>query len=335
MHDQRAELAQSNDMDEANVTDFARDGLNIPLAVAAPLHLEATVRVLQRRPSNPVELWDEDRFLCVFPTAEGLVVTAVENRGSIDAPDVRLTIVAGSPSPGTQREIARGVQRMLALELDPQPLADAAQRVRSLRATALALRGMRPPRFASLFETFVNVIPFQQLSLDAGIAILTRLVDRFGEHLTHDRRRFAAFPAPSAIAAARLSTLLACGFSRGKAEALRALATAIDSGEIDEQGIASLGTHEALTKLLELPGIGPWSAALVLLRGFGRLEVFPPGDSGATRGLNALLKLRASGSLQRVVERFGDYRGYLYFCSLGGSLLAKGLIHPAAAATER
>jgi DNA-3-methyladenine glycosylase II len=80
---------------------------------------------------------------------------------------------------------------------------------------------------------------------------------------------------------------------------------------------------------MELPGIGPWSAALVLLRGFGRLEVFPPGDSGAQRGLNALLRLRTPESLARVVDRFGEYRGYLYFCGLGGSLLAKGLIHAA------
>jgi DNA-3-methyladenine glycosylase II len=317
-------------MNGADVTDFATDGMAIRLPTVAPLHLEATVRVLQRRPSNPVEIWDEDRFLRGFATAEGLVVTAVENRGSVDSPDIRLTFVAGNPSAETQREIARRLRQMLALDLDPAPLAKAAERVPSLRATALALRGMRPPRFASLFETFVNVIPFQQLSLDAGIAILTRLVDRFGEHLLHGERRFAAFPSASAIAAARLPALLACGFSRGKAQALRGLAAAVDSGELDEGAIARLSTSDALTKLLELPGIGPWSAALVLLRGFGRLEVFPPGDSGATRGLNALLRLRAAGSLPRVVERFGDYRGYLYFCALGGSLLAKDLIHPAA-----
>jgi DNA-3-methyladenine glycosylase II len=203
-------------------------------------------------------------------------------------------------------------------------------RVRSLRATALALRGMRPPRFASLFETLLNVIPFQQLSLAAGIATVGRLVDRFGEHVTHEQRRFAAYPTAGALAAARVPALLACGLNRTKAFALRELARRVECGELDEQAIAQLGTSDALERLIELPGIGPWSAALVLLRGFGRLEVFPPGDSGAQRGLNALLKLRTPGSLGRVVERFGDYRGYLYFCALGASLLAKGLIHPLA-----
>jgi DNA-3-methyladenine glycosylase II len=70
---------------------------------------------------------------------------------------------------------------------------------------------------------------------------------------------------------------------------------------------------------------------VVLLRGLGRLDVFPPGDVGAERGLRALMHLGPAASLSRRVERFGAYRGYLYFCALGGSLLGKGLIHTASA----
>jgi DNA-3-methyladenine glycosylase II len=173
------------------------------------------------------------------------------------------------------------------------------------------------------------VVPFQQLSLDAGTAIVNRLVERFGEHVLLDDRRFATFPTASSIAGARLPTLLKCGLSRSRAESLRQIAKAIDGGELTEGTIAQLSTRDALRTLMELPGIGPWSAAVVLLRGFGRLEVFPPGDAGAARGLNALLCLRTPTALDRVVEGFGDCRGYLYFCGLGGSLLAKGLIRAA------
>lgn len=90
-------------------------------------------------------------------------------------------------------------------------------------------------------------------------------------------------------------------------------------------------SQQAMKALLELPGIGPWSAALVLLRGFGRLDVFPPGDAGAARGLGSLLHLDEHTSVDRAVERFGDRRGYLYFCGLGASLVARGLIQPAPA----
>jgi DNA-3-methyladenine glycosylase II len=292
------------------------------------LHLEATVRVLQRRPSSH-EVWEEDRWLRVFTTAEGLVLTGVANRGSIDAPDVRLSFLSGTPSAATRRSIGQSVEKVLGLSVDPVPLLAAATRLPALRPTALALRGMRPPRFATLFETFGCVVPFQQLSLDAGAAIVGRLVERFGERVVHGGRSFQAFPTAQTVASARLPALLACGFSRSKAESLRALARAVDAGELGEESIEPLATEEAIERLVALPGIGPWSAALVMLRGFGRLEVFPPGDSGAMRGLTSLLRLRKPEALERVVARFGEYRGYLYLCGLAGSLLAKGLIHPA------
>jgi DNA-3-methyladenine glycosylase II len=307
------------------------DVAGVRLPTAAPFHLEATVRVLQRRPSKH-ELWEQSRYSRVFATTDGLVLTSVENCGSIDAPDVRLSFLAGAPSADTRRNLEQTIRKMLGLAVDPGPLQAAAGHLRALRSTALALRGMRPPRFATLWDSFAQVVPFQQLSLDAGAAIIRRLVERFGEQLTHGDRSFASFPTASAVAGARLSALLACGLSRSKAESLRYLARAVEAGEVREDAVAQLGTSDALKRLIDLPGIGPWSAALVLLRGFGRLEVFPPGDSGAQRGLNALLQLRTPESLHRVVERFGDYRGYLYFCGLGGSLLAKGLIHPAGTA---
>jgi 3-methyladenine DNA glycosylase/8-oxoguanine DNA glycosylase len=301
----------------------------VALATRAPFHLEATVRVLQRRPTNLVDIWRGNRWERMFATSDGLVLAAVENRGSIDAPDVRLTIEAGEPSATTLAGLEHTLRVMLGLDLDPAPLAAAAERLHALRPTALALRGMRPPRFVDLFEVLLNVVPFQQLSLDAGAAILGRLVERFGKKIVHGGREYRTFPMSAEIASARSRMLVACGFSRSKAESLRQLAALVESGALSANDIAPLPTAAAGKALAELPGIGPWSAALILLRGFGRLEVFPPNDSGATRGLTALLRLRAAGSLDRVVARFGPLRGYLYFCGLGSRLLAKRLISEA------
>jgi DNA-3-methyladenine glycosylase II len=253
----------------------------------------------------------------------------VENRGTIDDPDVRFSVLRGNPSSAARHELGQAVRRVLGLDVDPEPLQRLAEAERALRPTALALRGMRPPRFAGLFEAFANVVPFQQLSLDAGVAIVGRLVERFGEHVEHRGRRFHAFPTAGAFAEARLEALRRCGLSSRKAEALRTLARAIESGELTEERLSGMSTNDALRTLTELPGIGPWSAGVVLLRGLGRLDVFPPGDVGAQRGLRAVMHLGPRESLGRIVGRFGDQRGYLYFCALGGGLLAKSLIRPA------
>lgn len=311
------------------VTYPGEDVANGRLPTAAPFHLEATTRVLQRRPGNRVEVWEQDRYVRVLASAEGLVLVEVENRGTIDDPDVRFRIRSGEPSAASRLQIGQTLRKVLGLDLDPEPLQRLAEAERALRPTALALRGMRPTRFADWFEAFANVVPFQQLSLDAGLAIVGRLVERFGQDLEHEGRRLHAFPTAGAVAAARPAALRECGLSVRKAESLHGLARMIESGEVTEEKIADMSTADALRTLNELPGIGPWSANLVLLRGLGRLDVFPPGDVGAERRLGTLMHLRSAASLGRVVERFGEFRGYLYFCGLGGSLLAQDLIHAA------
>ncbi|MGH8178022.1 MAG: DNA-3-methyladenine glycosylase family protein [Steroidobacter sp.] len=299
------------------------------LTTLAPFHLEATVRVLQRRPSNLVDVWDRDRYRRVLTTTGGPALVEVTNCGAIDTPDVRFVVRSPGVSAAMRSQIARSLRTMLGLDLDPEPMQTLALRERALRPTALALRGMRPPRFAGLFDAFANVIPFQQLSLDAGVAIVTRLVERFGDYIEHDGQRMSAFPTALAIAEARLPAMRACGLSSGKASSLRELARMIVSGKLTEAEISVMSTRDALSTLVGLPGIGPWSAALVLLRGFGRLDVFPPGDVGAMRGLRGLLHLGPHAPLGRIEARFGKHRGHLYFFALGGSLLAKGLIRAA------
>ena len=223
------------------------------------------------------------------------------------------------------------MRRALGLEVDPRPLQRLGESVLQLRPTAQALRGMRPPRFAGLFETVVNVVPFQQLSLDSGVATVRKLVKRFGASLEHEGRRYHAAPDAGVIAKARLDAIRRCGLSLRKAQTLRRLGRAIESGEVTEEKLTALSSPEAIRFLTEVEGIGPWSASLILLRGLGRLDVFPPGDVGVARGLTALMHLRPGTALDPLVERFGDRRGYLYFYSLGASLLARELIHPAPA----
>jgi DNA-3-methyladenine glycosylase II len=298
----------------------------VQLPTRAPFNLEATVRVLQRRPSNLVDVWQDDRYVRVLEVGERPILVEVENRGTLDKPDVRYR------ARGNERSAAvtANLRRILGLDVDPAFLRFPVPIDGALRTAVVALRGMRPPRFANLFESFLNVVPFQQLSLDAGVSIVARLIERFGRPVKHGGRQYHASAGAHAIAAARLQQLRACGLSRAKAETLRNLARMIEARELREEEISRMSSRQALQALKELPGIGPWSAALVLLRGLGRLDVFPPGDAGAARGLGTLMRLDRHTSIDHAVERFGDRRGYLYFCGLGASLLTRGLIRSAA-----
>lgn len=300
------------------------------LDVQPPFHLEATVRVLQRRPSNLVDVWADDCYRRLLRTHSGvLMLVEVSNDGTVDAPDLRLRVLHGARSASAATAAASTVRRILGLDVDARPLQQLIAGEPRMRDVAAALRGMRPPRFAGLFEAFANVVPFQQVSLDAGVAVVGRIVERFGEAIEYEGRRAYAFPDVRAVAAGGPALLRDCGLSQKKAEALHSAARAIAAGEVTEEQLSAIPSRDAVRFLTELPGIGPWSASLILLRGMGRLDVFPPGDVGAARGLASLLGLPTNRTTNTAIERFGARRGYLYFCSLGNALLTRGLIRPA------
>jgi DNA-3-methyladenine glycosylase II len=304
----------------------------VKLPTKAPFNLEATVRLLQRRPTNRVDHWEDGRFLRVLATASGLRLVAVSNGGMIDEPDIRAEILGGPVTPAVETEIAAKLRWILGLDADPAPVDWLGEMDARIAPVATALRGFRPPCFPTLFETCGAVIPYQQLSLDAGTAILGRVIEQFGAALTIAGRTWCAFPSPQTILDAPGDDLRAAGLSRTKVIALQKLATLAIAGELDGSHFQSLPTESALKQLIALPGIGPWSAGLILLRGLRRMDVFPPGDVGVARSLTALLgldtPLTAADSCD-YAERFGNRRGYLYFLCLGSQLLSRGLITPA------
>ena len=100
--------------------------------------------------------------------------------------------------------------------------------------------------------------------------------------------RLYPFPAPRTLLDADPLELRELGLSVNKINALNAVGAAIESGELDESTLEPLSTPELIAALVAHKGIGPWTGAVVALRGFGRLDIFPMNDSGAEAGLRKL-----------------------------------------------
>jgi DNA-3-methyladenine glycosylase II len=289
------------------------------LMTQAPYALEATVRLLQRRPVNRVDRWVDGRYCRAVRTAAGMRLVRVWEAGSVEAPDLKMAVLGGPVGD----EVVGMVRWMLGLDAEPVPDAALIEREPRLGPVLDRLRGFRPPAFPDLFTTCVGVLPYQQLSLDAGTAILGRLVERFGPSLRVEGEEWFDFPPAEVIVGAHEAELVGVGLSRAKATALRRLAERALAGELDRERYTGLSTAEAMVALQKLPGIGPWSAGLILLRGMRRMDVFPAGDSGAARSLTALHDLPEKltpREADEIATRFGELRGYLYFLSLGSRM---------------
>ena len=194
---------------------------------------------------------------------------------------------------------------------------------RRLRALADQFRGVKPPRFPTVFEALVNAFACQQLSLVVGLELLNRLAAVCDVRRGVGERAQYAFPAARDVARVAPAKYHAIGFSRQKVRALLTLARGIERGEVDVERLAQDGDQEAAARLRELSGVGRWTAEYVLLRGLGRLHVFPGDDVGAQKSLARWLG--RSGPLDydgvsRAVDKWRPYAGMLYF-----HLLLEGL----------
>ena len=309
----------------------ARPDLRIDLPVAAPFNLEATVRLLQRRPTNKVHRWEAGAYCRAVETDDGLRLLRVTDGGTVAEPAVRLDVSGGPVSESTAARLTAATRLVLGLDAPPAPTAWLEEVEPRLAPVTQALHGFRTPCFPTLFETCASVVPFQQLSLDAGTAIVGRMVERCGQSLAIGDERWFSFPSPAAVAVAPPADLREIGLSHAKVATLQAIARLTAEGALDGDRLRELPTPQALAVLTALPGIGPWTASVILLRGFRRVEVFPEGDVGAARNLTALLAEPVPftpKAASAFVERFGDRRGYLYFLALGNQLLARGLLGP-------
>ena len=265
--------------------------VRIVLGPPPPLDFALTARVLRRSPRNVIDRVDEDgSWTRAVVLSEGPALLSGKQHAA------RLVLEATPARARDERAIRALVTRVFSLEFDPEPFWRRARRERGLAELVRRCAGLRPQRFPTLFEALANGICCQQFSLASGMTRLGHLAERFGAR-TPDGARVGP-PEPERIAGATLAALRAAGLSASRAAELREIARL--QLERFERELAALPDEQARARLRELPGIGPWTADYVLLRGLGRLDVFPAGDVGAAHTLGRILG-----------------RGMLYFCMLG------------------
>lgn len=150
------------------------------------------------------------------------------------------------------------------------------------------------------FEGLAAIVVGQQVSTASAAAILGRLR--------------AALPTLSAdaVAAAPDETLLGAGLSRAKLRTLRAIAEAVQAGELPLDRLADMPGAEAHARLTATHGIGPWTADIYLLFCLGHPDVFPAGDLALQEAVRALLDLPVrpdARATAAIAERWRPWRG--------------------------
>jgi DNA-3-methyladenine glycosylase II len=296
-----------------------------------PFRLDFTVWALRRRSRNLIDRWDGATYRRVIVVETRPTELAVRQAGSAAAPTLIVTATPPLQTLQERREVRSMLDRLLGLRIDLTGWYRTAADDARLRPLVARFFGMKPPRFPTMFEAVVNAFACQQLSLEVGLELLNRLATISSTRFGTLRDPHYAFPTAHDVARRRPELYHAIGFSGQKVRALVDLAQAITRRQLALESIDEEDDAVVRQRLLELRGVGRWTAEYVLLRGLGRLSVVPGDDVGAQKRLAQWLgrsrPLDYAG-VAKAVERWQPYAGLVYFHLLLDGLSRTGVLEP-------
>jgi 3-methyladenine DNA glycosylase/8-oxoguanine DNA glycosylase len=151
-----------------------------------------------------------------------------------------------------------------------------------------------------LFAALVNTVISQQISTRAADTIAARI-----EAATN-----AAGLTPESVLALTPEELRACGLSRPKQRAIRAIAERVACGELDLRRLRRATDGGVAAMLLPVPGLGPWSVHMIQIFALSRPNVLPVGDLGlrlAIRDQYGLAEVPGPGEVEAIARPWHPY----------------------------
>jgi AraC family transcriptional regulator of adaptative response / DNA-3-methyladenine glycosylase II len=249
--------------------------LRLRLGYRPPLDFPMLLRFLAKRAIPGIESVHADRYERAIPRADG-GLGWMRVQANPERPELLLDI--GDVDPASIPDLVRRVRRMFDLDADLRAV-HAVFAQDPLLSRAIALHpGLRVPCGWDGFELAVRAILGQQISVAGATTLARRLVDRWGvAHEADSASRppglHRVFPAPETLRDAPLDSI---GLPRTRAATVRALAGAVADGRLSFSGGQALDAF--VESAVALPGIGPWTAQYIAMRGLAMPDAFPAGD---------------------------------------------------------
>jgi len=286
--------------------------ISLRLPVRPPFDGAGVMRILALKAVPGVEESDGRTYRRALQLPHGEATVAL--RAGADTDHVSCELSLADP-----RDVVPAVaraRRLLDLDADSAAVDDILGGDRLLAPLVAAWPGMRVPGAVDGLEMAVRAVIGQQVSVAGARTVAARLAAAYGKPVTaSDRihepgaRRAGGvthhFPTAEALAGIDPETL---PMPRSRGRSLVALCTAVAEGRIDLD--AGADRDETTASLLALPGIGPWTADYVRMRGLGDPDVLLTTDLGVRRGLERLGAPGDPRSAAATGERWRPWRSY-------------------------
>ncbi len=259
-------------------TDGAAVSVAIRLAVRQPFAAREVMSFIGERAIPGVESWDGTTYRRSLHLPGGVGI--VDLVAASDHVAARLELAVWSDlGAAVQR-----VRRLLDLDGDPAAVDAALAADPALEALVTVVPGRRAPASVDPYETSIRAVVGQQVSVAGARTVAGRIVAAVGRPLREPAGAVThVFPRPDELADAPDG---AFSMPRARRDTVRRVAAAVADGRIDVD--VGCDPEVAHRQLLEVKGIGPWTADYVVMRGLGHPDMFLTNDLGVRHALDRL-----------------------------------------------
>ena len=240
-----------------------------------------------------------------------LALASAHSTGSVDSPVITVELRGESVTEADAERAAVQLRWMLGTQQKLGPFYELSESDSAMSGLVTQFRGLHLPRTATLFESLVLAILGQQISASVARTMRTLIIERFGARAEYDGETYYAFPRPGDIVASTPDELRTLKLTQRKAEYVHGIAGAALQPEWPE--LDHLPDDEFVRRLVQLRGVGAWTAQWALVRGLARPDALPLGDLALRRGVSRLLRdgeAVTDAEVEQLAERWRPWRSY-------------------------
>ena len=282
-----------------------------------PFDFERSARMHSRFRDSLPDIYENNVYMRVLRTDRKPVLVSVSSLGTIREPRLLIHTYPLLRAASEMLQLKHSLRLMFEPTCDFDRFYAIAKKDATMRTIAEKLRGLRPIRPPTIFESVIIAITEQQISLHAAIAIRSRMIQKYGDKVTHGGRIFYSFPTPESLARAKRAGLRRVGLSASKARCISEFSKTIANDEFDLNRLKKMDDDQVVAELTKFRGIGEWTAKYTLVRGMGRANSLPADDLGIRRAVSeAYFKGRsvsAEEARATLTEKFAPYSGIAAF----------------------
>lgn len=282
--------------------------LNTPTEFSFPLCLD----FLKRSPKELLHQLKDEYVIKALRIGEEVVVFRVTSEN--DA--LSISFLTKEPPEEIKEILSAYVREWFDLDTDLKPFYRMAGKDKFLKDLVTQYYGYRIVGQPDLFESLIWAVLGQQINLGFAYSLKQRFVQTFGEKLALGDQDFFLFPSPDTVSLITPEQLLPLQFSIQKSRYTIAIAEAFSDGTLSKEKLKGLPLQEAKKRLMQIKGIGNWTANYALMKTFHYRDAFPLEDAGLHNAIKNLRKLGRKPTLEEVVKIFKKYKGWEAYATL-------------------